>query len=95
VFPCTYTGKPPVYHQYSRRKPAGKLQENTAGLMARTSVIASQVYRSFPGNRRKYPLYKAFTGFAMELLKEKWAETDVKAFLLKAMVLKPNEMVYR
>ena len=52
-----------------------------AGLMARASVIASKVYRSIPGKKRNYLLYKAMTGLALVMLKEELEEEEVEVYL--------------
>jgi hypothetical protein len=62
-----------------------KLQRYS-GLLARASVIGSVVYKSLPVERRKHALYKALTGSAMELLKEEWADDEVKVFLMEKVL---------
>src|SRR5688572_17375134 len=64
-----------------------KLQRN-ADLLARASVIGSAIYKSLPIHRRKHALYKALTGSVMELLKDEWADEDVKAFLMQLILKK-------
>jgi hypothetical protein len=71
-----------------KRKTRQEKLQRYAVLLARASVIGSAVYKRLPQHQRGHALYKALTGSAMELLKDEWAEDDVKAFLMDKVLEK-------
>jgi hypothetical protein len=55
-----------------------KLTMINAGLLAKASKIASEIYRALPEKKRKHSFYRLLTGKAMKMLKTGMSEEEVK-----------------